>query len=435
MVTAGDSPGTVFGVPVMFGIPVMGSVEAGTLVVFGAGSAAADAVGTSGAMVGVTAMVGTATAELIPRLPISVDPIGMPVRATPPGAVGDIGADDAARLLEPAPHMFWVPEVSIRADVAGIPEEDIAVVLCGVTVPVARPPPSNELVDPNIVDGAVPMVEHVVLPIMPAEGSGAGLTPGEAISVAPNGMPVPPTGALGTMPSGDVVESEGVGITPACCAAAWPQRRADAAVIIRKRFMVFSSVVRSARRTRGAKSARHLPGYWGKIGPEDARKTGRCSPNRRPAHAEVCAARLAAAQRQGGVGVQVVPVVAIGITVVSVTVSAEAMQSVLTESEAMRAYVTDAADVAIAEASQMFAAPHAAEMGSAAKASDVATAAKAAAHMTAATEASAAVTATTAATASLGGARHEARGEKSRCQYRDHSFHRDTPFQSDCSAP
>ena len=88
---------------------------------------------------------------------------------------------------------------------------------------------------------------------MPVEGSGIGLTPGDAISVAPNGMPVPPTGALGTMPSGEVAESEGVGITAACCAKAWPHSKAEAAVIIRKRFMVFlrcrsSSVTNKAER-------------------------------------------------------------------------------------------------------------------------------------------------------------------------------------------
>ena len=240
----GDRPGTVFGTPVMFGIPVMVSVAAGTLVVFGAGSVTAGTVGIVGAMVlmvGVTVMIGAAAAELTPRLPISVEPIGMPVRGTPPGVVGDVGADDAETLLEPAPHMLWVPDVSIRADVGGIPDDiaGIAIVLGGVTVPSGMPPPSKLAADPNIVDGAVPMVEHTVLPMMPVEGSGAGLTPVEVISVAPNGMPVPPTGALGTMPSGEVAESEGVSITAACCAKAWLHSRTEAVVIIRKRFMVF----------------------------------------------------------------------------------------------------------------------------------------------------------------------------------------------------
>ncbi|MEH2591488.1 hypothetical protein V1273_005327 [Bradyrhizobium sp. AZCC 1721] len=272
----------MFGAPVMFGIPVMASVDAATAVVFGVGSVTAGTVGTVGAMVlmvGPTVMVGTIAAELIPRLPSSVEPIGMPVRATPPGATGDIGVDDAARLPEPAPHMLDVPEVSIRADVGGIPDDDIPdefgapaigiadIVLCGVTVPTATPPPSKVAADPNIVDGAVPIVEHTVLPIVPVWSAGAGLTPGEAISVAPKGMPVPPTGALGTMPSGDVAESEGIGITAACCAKAGPHSKAEAAVIIRKRFMW--SPVPFNRHDNAWREVHAISlGYWG-IGPED----------------------------------------------------------------------------------------------------------------------------------------------------------------------
>ena len=52
--------------------------------------------------VGKTPIVGTAAAELTPRLPISVDPNGIPVRAPPPGTVGDVevGVDEEAMLLE-----------------------------------------------------------------------------------------------------------------------------------------------------------------------------------------------------------------------------------------------------------------------------------------------------------------------------------------------
>jgi hypothetical protein len=238
IVAPGDRAGTVLVTPEMFGIPATVPLAAGTVVVFGAASVTAGTVGIVAATVGVTVMIGTAAAELIPRLPISVEPIGMPVRGTPPGVVGAVGVEDAARLPEPAPHMLWVPDVSIRADVGGIPDDGIAIVLCGVTLPTGIPPPSKVAADPNIADGAVPVVEHTVLPIIPVEGSGAGLSPGDAISVAPNGMPVPPTGALGTMPSGEVAESEGVGITAACCAKAGPHSSAEAVVMIRKRFMV-----------------------------------------------------------------------------------------------------------------------------------------------------------------------------------------------------
>jgi hypothetical protein len=107
------------------------------------------------------------------------------------------------------------------------------------------------------------------------------------------------------------------------------------------------------------------------------------------------------------------------------------MQGVLAESVTMRANVA-AADVTTADTNTTAEASHV----FAAKAADVASAAKTAAHMAAATAKTSAVTTTTAAaTAGFGRARQQARSEKSCCQYRDHPFHHDTPFQSDCSAP
>jgi len=103
------------------------------------------------------------------------------------------------------------------------------------------------------------------------------------------------------------------------------------------------------------------------------------------------------------------------------------MRGVLVQSKPMRA---TGADVSVAEAAHVLAA-NATDVASAAKASDVTSTAKTAAHMAAATEASA-VAATT--TAGVGCACQQARGEKSCCHHRDQPFHRDTPFQSDCSA-
>jgi hypothetical protein len=74
-----------------------------------------------------------------------------------------------------------------------------------------------------MVDGAMPAVVHDVA--VPAGGAtaGNGLTPGEAISVAPSGMPVPPTPLLGPMPSGEVAPTVGVGAAiPVTCAMAAP---------------------------------------------------------------------------------------------------------------------------------------------------------------------------------------------------------------------
>jgi hypothetical protein len=69
-------------------------------------------------------------------------------------------------------------------------------------------------VDPYIVLGAVPTVEQITPPlgmvIVPVGSEGMGLTPGEAISVEPSGMPACETGAP-MAPSGVVALIEGVG--------------------------------------------------------------------------------------------------------------------------------------------------------------------------------------------------------------------------------
>lgn len=213
-------------------------------------------VGTVGAttlVVGTTLGRGTIAAELTPRLPTSVESRGMPVRGAPPCVVGDVGIDDAARLPEPEPepHMPDMPEVSIMADVVGtadpldIPIADVpgiavgldAAAVAGIAVPTDMPPPSKEDVDPNIVVDELPMVEQPV----PIGDVGVGLTPGVAISVAPSGIPVPPTGVLGSVPSGEVAESEGVGVT-AVCANAGPASKHHAATN-RKRLMISSCMV------------------------------------------------------------------------------------------------------------------------------------------------------------------------------------------------
>src|SRR6266550_4758781 len=75
--------------------------------------------------IGNTPVVGTAGAELIPRLLISIEPNGMPVRAAPPGVVGDVdvdvGTDDEAMLLEPEPHIPDIPDVSSIPEDVDIP--------------------------------------------------------------------------------------------------------------------------------------------------------------------------------------------------------------------------------------------------------------------------------------------------------------------------
>jgi hypothetical protein len=184
---------------------------------------------------------GTGGVEAMPRLVISNDPSGIPVRAPPPGVEGvvDVGLDDAAMLLEPAPHIPDIPDVSSTPDdpeVTGIsdvtevfdevnvpavvvPESAAApglAAVAGAVGPTDMPPPSKLAVDPNISEGGVATVGHAVLVdavgivIVPVTPVGTGLTPGVVISVAPSGIPV---GEPAAMPSGEVAPTIGVGVT------------------------------------------------------------------------------------------------------------------------------------------------------------------------------------------------------------------------------
>ena len=175
--------------------------------------------------------VGTTSNGLTPALPISTEPNGIPVRAAPPGEVGDVAADDEALLLELVPH---VPEV------AAPPGND-------VPVPTPSPPPSKVVLEPeDIPDDGLPVTKHVVpIPIVPA---GTPLSPGDASSVAPTGIPVGGTGKPGAMASDEVAPIPGVGlpIPPTCANAGMqPKSAACIAAINTRRIMI--SIVRAQR--------------------------------------------------------------------------------------------------------------------------------------------------------------------------------------------
>src|SRR5260370_39288702 len=142
---------------------------------------------------GNTPGVGAAGAELTPRLPISIEPNGIPVGAPPPGVVGiaevDVGVDDDAMLLEPEPHIPDIPDVSsipedvdipngtdisddvdvpgvvvgsVVAAVGSVPvAPDVAMLpvvaaVAGTALPAAAPPPSQPAVRPNLPDADIP---------------------------------------------------------------------------------------------------------------------------------------------------------------------------------------------------------------------------------------------------------------------------------------
>jgi len=132
-----------------------------------AGVVGANALGPAAPTMGNTPVVGTAGAELTPRLLISIEPNGIPVRATPPGAVGDVdvGVDDEAMLLEPEPHIPDIPDVSSIPEAVDIPGgSDIC----------------DDVDVPGIVVGSVvaavasvPVVPDVAMPVVAAVAGAA----------------------------------------------------------------------------------------------------------------------------------------------------------------------------------------------------------------------------------------------------------------------
>jgi hypothetical protein len=145
--------------------------------------------------------------------------------------------------------------VGDEADAAGPPAEPLVVAAHVPDAVPPRPPPSKIVLEPDVPGFAMPVElpsalapEHAVAPPIAGTTGDApdviGLTPGNASSVAPSGIPVGATGAAGPMPSGDVMASgEGPGdaASPPICAAAEPQPN-NAAVVttINRRLMTGS---------------------------------------------------------------------------------------------------------------------------------------------------------------------------------------------------
>jgi hypothetical protein len=177
--------------------------------------------------------VGTTSNGLTPALPISTEPNGIPVRAPPPGDVGDVAADDEALLLELVPQ---------APDIAAPPAND-------VPAPVPVPPPSKVVLEPDIPGDGLPVVKHVVpFPVIPNVPAAAGLSPGDASSVAPMGIPVGGTGKPGAMPSDEVALIPGVGLpTPPTCANAGMQPKSAACTAITNTRRIMISIVRAQR--------------------------------------------------------------------------------------------------------------------------------------------------------------------------------------------
>jgi hypothetical protein len=113
--------------------------------------------GATALTVGDTLGVGIAGAAVTPRLPTSVDPNGIPVRAGLLVVVDDVdvGVDDATMLLEPEPH------IPVNPDVSSIPEDvdnpDVAEIAIDVDIPDDGMPPGIPPVAGVEVPFAIPI--------------------------------------------------------------------------------------------------------------------------------------------------------------------------------------------------------------------------------------------------------------------------------------
>ena len=184
---------------------------------------AADSDGVEGAVMpvsGVSALIAGAEGlglsatdgGLSPPPPSSVEPSGIP--AGPTGEPGEANGGDA---VADAPHVPCALAVMPPPSNSALPDS-----------PGVAPAMPAMLVEPSIPADApvigltivveLPMAADAgdapthVAPIKGAAPDVVGLTPGVASSIAPRGIPVCPTGALGT-PSGDVMPKAGSGET------------------------------------------------------------------------------------------------------------------------------------------------------------------------------------------------------------------------------
>jgi hypothetical protein len=152
--------------------------------------------------IGDTVAAGTGATELRPAPPSSVDPKGIPARP----------ADDVAALGFDAPVEFVVAVVTQELD--ALPE---------------MPPPSNDALE-DCTPELMELEQFVFSGLRPApDGGAAGLMPGAAISVEPNGTPAGWTVEPDPKLSGDVAPIPAdEPPNPFVCATAGPQFRTAA---------------------------------------------------------------------------------------------------------------------------------------------------------------------------------------------------------------
>jgi hypothetical protein len=126
------------------------------------------------------------------------------------------------------------------------------------------------VLEPDIPNDGLPMAKHVVLfPVIPIVAAAAGLSPGDASSVAPVGIPAGGTGEPGAMPSGEVKPSgEGTGAPVPTWEKAAPQSKSTVAITaIKVRIIAGCSLLRLGTRPSRSQDHSHdvYRSTWGSL--------------------------------------------------------------------------------------------------------------------------------------------------------------------------
>jgi hypothetical protein len=204
-----------------------------------------------------------------PALPISYEPSGIPVRATPPAVSGAV--DVAVAVVVVLPQGPEVPgTVGVPAVTAPIDVPIVVVVVVPIDVPavvpidpVVIPPPSKTQVEPEIGVVGRAIIEHGdELPVMPVLVPNApesrGLTPGVESSVEPMGIPVGATVPV-VVPSGEVAPMLSIVVVAICAKAIFEQ---NTGIVSASNARRMSHLLQKAGSSRAARSG--LNCRWGR---------------------------------------------------------------------------------------------------------------------------------------------------------------------------
>jgi hypothetical protein len=203
---------------------------------------------------------GTTTIGLVPELPISVEPSGIPARLEDAPIADDMSEGE---LPDDEPPVAIEPQPPDNVEGMGLDAADMAVPIPPPSKGEVEDPEADMPTDPAIPTLDIPAPEHDALP---SEPSGAGLRPPGLSSTAPIGMPTGPTGApdVPAPPRGEVIPMAGKAEVSTCARLGPPEKKVAVVMAISKhvapRLYCFRIGAHHRFRRSGPASKRRLEG-------------------------------------------------------------------------------------------------------------------------------------------------------------------------------